>query len=62
MRVGTDLARVQEDDLSAPNLRFEIDDCCSSWVYPPDHFDYIHVRLLYGSVSDWDAFYKECYE
>lgn len=45
-----------------PNLHFEIDDCCSDWVYPPDHFDYIHVRRLYGTVGDWQKFYKECYE
>ncbi|KAL9098154.1 MAG: hypothetical protein Q9163_006130 [Psora crenata] len=59
--IGTDLAPVQENN-GSPNLRFEIDDCCSEWIYPPDHFDYIHIRQLYGSVADWDALYKECYE
>ncbi|KAL9124912.1 MAG: hypothetical protein Q9217_005805 [Psora testacea] len=59
--IATDLARVQEDHAS-PNLRFEVDDCCSDWIYPLDHFDYIHVRLLYGSVADWDALYRQCYD
>ncbi|MDI1490105.1 MAG: hypothetical protein OHK93_001305 [Ramalina farinacea] len=58
---STDLARIQ-DNISLPNLHFEIDDYCSDWVYPPDHFDYIHVRRLYGTVGDWPEFYKECYE
>lgn len=46
----------------AENLRFEIDDCCSEWVYPPNHFDYVHVRFLYASIADWPAFYKECFD
>ncbi len=58
---GTDLSPCQRVPVS-PNLRFEIDDCCSEWIYPPNHFDYIHVRLLYASIADWPAFYKECYE
>ncbi|MCJ1455766.1 hypothetical protein MMC28_006122 [Mycoblastus sanguinarius] len=59
--IGTDLSPIQDVD-PAPNLRFEVDDCCSEWIYPPDHFDFIHVRMLYGSVVDWPAFYKECYD
>ena len=58
---ATDLSPIQPD-FSPPNLRFEIDDCCSEWVYQKDHFDFIHVRLLYGSVADWPAFYRECYQ
>ncbi|KAL8649709.1 MAG: hypothetical protein Q9226_005464 [Calogaya cf. arnoldii] len=49
--VGTDLSPIQPDT-RPPNLHFEIDDCCSDWVYPKDHFDYIHIRQLYGSVAD----------
>ncbi|KAI4221086.1 MAG: hypothetical protein L6R36_007142 [Xanthoria steineri] len=59
--VGTDLSPIQPDTIP-PNLHFEIDDCCSDWVYPRDHFDYIHVRQLYGSVADWPKFYRECYD
>lgn len=59
--VGTDLSPIQPNT-KPPNLHFEIDDCCSDWVYPKDYFDYIHIRQLYGSVADWPEFYKECYE
>lgn len=59
--IGTDLSPIQPDT-SPPNLSFEIDDCCSEWVYPKNYFDYIHIRALYGSVADWPKFYKECYE
>lgn len=59
--IGTDLSPVQ-GEYPAPNLRFEVDDCESEWIYPLRHFDYIHVRMLYGSVADWPKFYKECYE
>ncbi len=58
---GTDLSPIQPG-FAPPNLHFEIDDCCSEWVYPKNHFDYIHIRLMYGSVADWPAFYKEAYE
>ena len=59
--IATDLSPVWPDTKPS-NLSFEIDDCCSDWVYPKNSLDYIHVRQLYGSVADWPAFYKECYE
>lgn len=59
--VGTDLSPIQPDT-RPPNLSFEIDDCCSEWVYPKNHFDFIHIRALYGSVPDWPKFYRQCYE
>lgn len=58
---GTDLSRIQPT-FSPPNVRFEMDDCCSAWVYPKDYFDYIHIRYLYASVADWPALYREVYE
>lgn len=58
---GTDLSPTNKA-APAENLRFEIDDCCSEWVYPLNHFDYVHVRFLYASIADWPAFYKECFE
>ncbi|KAI9784905.1 MAG: hypothetical protein M1835_003468 [Candelina submexicana] len=58
-RVGTDLSPIQPS-FGIPNLSFEIDDCCSAWTYPPNSFDFIHVRGLYGSVEDWPEFYREC--
>lgn len=62
--IGTDLSPVWENNVQ-PNLRFEVDDCCSEWAYPPEtreRFDLIHMRCMYGCVSDWPTLYKECYE
>lgn len=59
--VATDLSPIQPG-IAPPNVRFEIDDCCSEWVYPKNHFDYIHIRQLYASVADWPALYRECYK
>lgn len=59
--LGTDLSPIQPD-WAPQNLRFEIDDCCSPWTYDENSFDFIHVRCMYGSVADWPAFYRECFE
>lgn len=56
--IGTDLSPTQPHEVP-PNLQFEVDDACSEWVYTKDSFDFIHVRGMYGSVSDWPAFYAE---
>lgn len=45
-----------------PNVRFEIDDFTEPWLFKKDHFDFIHVRSLYGCVADWSTFYKEALE
>ncbi|KAK2863678.1 hypothetical protein FQN49_004098 [Arthroderma sp. PD_2] len=62
--IGTDLSPVWDPPVQ-PNLRFEVDDCCSEWAYPPDFrekLDLIHIRGLYGSVENWKALYQECYD
>ncbi|KAF2723530.1 S-adenosyl-L-methionine-dependent methyltransferase [Polychaeton citri CBS 116435] len=61
--IGTDLSPMPPGGgMHPPNFHFEIDDCSSSWVYPEDHFDFIHIRGLFGSISDWPALYKEAYK
>lgn len=55
--IGTDLSPIQPSFVP-PNLHFEIDDCCDEWLYKRP-FDFIHVRGLFGSVSDWDRFYDQ---
>jgi hypothetical protein len=44
------------------NCRFEIDDARDEWTYPPDFWDYIHIRGLFGSIDDWDVLYGKAYE
>ena len=44
-----------------PNVRFEIDDCTQPWTWPENTFDFIHMRYLFGSISDWSALIREAY-
>ncbi|KAM0492585.1 hypothetical protein ACHAP8_009762 [Fusarium lateritium] len=39
----------------------EIDDCTQPWTFSPNTFDFIHMRYLYGSISDWGALFQEAY-
>lgn len=43
-------------------MKFEIEDCTQSWTFPPDYFDYIHMRWLVGSIDDWDALFARAFE
>ncbi|KAK3360485.1 S-adenosyl-L-methionine-dependent methyltransferase [Lasiosphaeria hispida] len=45
-----------------PNLTFEIEDCNKIWAFPNDHFDYIHIRWLIGSVTDWDRLFERAFD
>ncbi|KAG0635015.1 S-adenosyl-L-methionine-dependent methyltransferase [Tuber brumale] len=58
--IGNDLSPIQPSYVP-PNLRFEIDDCEEDWPFPDNHFDFIHIRNLVGSVRDWDRIYVQAY-
>ncbi|KAK2766106.1 hypothetical protein FQN54_007621 [Arachnomyces sp. PD_36] len=57
--VATDLSAIQPTWVP-PNLRFEIDDCESDWPYSTK-FDYIHLRSMAGSISDWPRLMRQAY-
>jgi SAM-dependent methyltransferase len=57
---GTDLSPHQPG-MQPDNCRFEVDDCCSAWVYDAAAFDFIHLRGLFGSISDWPALYRQIF-
>ncbi|QIW98413.1 hypothetical protein AMS68_003931 [Peltaster fructicola] len=59
--IGMDLSPTQIG-MQPSNCTFEIDDCCSKWVYPENHFDFVHVRGLFGSIADWPALYSQIYK
>lgn len=59
--IGIDLSRVQPG-MQPDNCRFEVDDIVSPWVYNKNHFDFVHIRGLFGSIADWPALYQQCYE
>ena len=58
---GTDLSPIQPE-LVPPNCIFEVDDAQDLWTYPVDYFDFIHLRSLFGSISDWPALYRQAYK
>ncbi|WYZ39656.1 hypothetical protein EsH8_III_001570 [Colletotrichum jinshuiense] len=43
-----------------PNVRFEVDDLEEPWIYSRP-FDYIHSRMMNGSVNDWEVYAKKCF-
>lgn len=57
---GVDLSPIQPSFVP-PNCTFEIDDMTMPWTYAPERFDFIHIRELFGSIPDWDEFFRQCY-
>lgn len=57
---GTDLSPIQPEWVP-PNCHFEIDDVSMEWTFPPDHFDFIHIRELFGCIPDWDYFFQQAF-
>lgn len=58
--VGVDLSPIQPEWVPS-NCRFEMDDIEREWIFPENHFDYIHVRTLVGGIAHWPSFYENCY-
>ncbi|KAK5657221.1 hypothetical protein OQA88_3279 [Cercophora sp. LCS_1] len=59
--IGTDISPIQPTWVP-PNVRFEIEDCCQPWTFPDNHFDFVHIRGLVGSIDDWNALFKRAYD
>ncbi|CCF45655.1 methyltransferase [Colletotrichum higginsianum] len=57
---GVDLSPVPTDFVP-PNVKFEVDDVEESWTFSQP-FDYIHSRLMTGSISNWEKYIRECYK
>ncbi|KAK1975085.1 methyltransferase domain-containing protein [Colletotrichum cereale] len=57
---GVDLSAVQPDFVP-PNVHFEIDDIEEDWTFSRP-FDYIHSRMMTGSIRDWKRYVKQCYD
>ncbi|KAJ3544246.1 hypothetical protein NM208_g3155 [Fusarium decemcellulare] len=58
--IGVDIAAIQPTFVP-PNCTFEIDDAEKEWTWS-QKFDYIFVRLMVGSLADWDKFTRKCFE
>lgn len=31
------------------------------WTWDQSHFDFIHLRYLFGAIKDWNVLFKEAY-
>ncbi|KAL8951952.1 MAG: hypothetical protein Q9222_002104 [Ikaeria aurantiellina] len=58
--VGTDLSPIQPTWVP-PNCMFEVDDVTMEWTFRKDSFDFIHSREMFGSIADWDEYFRQCY-
>ena len=59
--IGTDISPIQPSWVP-PNCVFHIDDAQLPWTYAPESFDLVHMRALYGSISDWGGLYRQAYQ
>jgi hypothetical protein len=59
--VGVDISPIQPGWVP-PNCRFQIDDVQLAWTWDREYFDFVHIRNLHGSISDWPALYKQVLE
>lgn len=43
------------------NVKFELDDCNREWTWPENTFDFIHLRMLVGVVTDWHTLFRRAF-
>ncbi|KAF6826822.1 methyltransferase domain-containing protein [Colletotrichum musicola] len=58
--IGVDLSPIQPDYVFS-NCSFEVDDIEKEWLWP-EPFDFIFVRSMIGSFSDWKEFLAKAYD
>ncbi|ATY58261.1 SAM dependent methyltransferase [Cordyceps militaris] len=59
--IGTDISPIQPLWVP-PNCFFQIEDVQLEWTHASATFDFIHIRAMYGSISDWSDLYRQAYE
>ncbi|KAF5654848.1 methyltransferase [Fusarium sp. NRRL 25303] len=58
--VGTEISPIQPTWMPS-NLQLEIEDCNDTWTFQPDSFDFVHMRFMLGSITDWTATFRESF-
>jgi SAM-dependent methyltransferase len=58
--IGTDLSPIQPSFVP-PNCKFEVDDYEEPWTFA-QKFDFVHGRMLAGSVGDGEALFRQVYD
>ena len=62
MSTGTLLSPEGIERLTVFPFVSEIEDCSGVWTFEPNSMDFVHMRYLYGSISDWSALFREAYK
>lgn len=55
---GIDLSPIQPRWVP-PNVTFVVDDAESEWLYPLDHFDYVHGRHITIAIKNFDRLFQQ---
>lgn len=58
--IGIDLSPIQTNWVP-PNLKFMVDDAESEWLYPQDHFDYVHTRHTIQAFKNWPLLFQRAF-
>lgn len=58
--IGTDITPIQPSWVPA-NVKFELDDCNSEWTWADNTFDFVHTRMMFGVVQDWEGLFRQAY-
>ena len=58
--IGFDISPTQPSWVP-PNCKFYIDDAQLEWTFGESSFDLVHIRALYGSISDWTELYRQAF-
>ena len=58
--IGTDLSPIQPQ-WTLPNCKFEIDDYEQPWTFK-QKFDFVHGRMLVGSICDFHNLFQQVYD
>jgi len=58
--IGADLSPIQPEWVP-PNCSFEVDDLTQPWLYGDNVMDFVHIREMFGSIPDWDEFFRQAH-
>ncbi|KAK1704706.1 methyltransferase domain-containing protein [Colletotrichum lupini] len=58
--IGVDLSAVQPTFVP-PNVQFQVEDIEEDWHFSLP-FDYIHSRMMTGSIADWKVYLRRCFD
>ncbi|KAL8810401.1 MAG: hypothetical protein Q9223_002469 [Gallowayella weberi] len=58
---GIDLSPIQPR-WSAPNVKYQVDDVEQPWTFPNSYFDFVHARIMLGSLRDWPLFFTQSFK